>query len=115
VMAIAVVGVALGLAAGAVLPYAAGGLAARFIAVPLALAPAPEALLLAAAFGFLVAAAFALPPLGRAHDVAATAILRAEAQPLAGLPRRRYLVALAVTSAALLALTLLSASDARLT
>jgi putative ABC transport system permease protein len=115
VMAIAAIGIALGVVGGAVLPYLAGGLAARFIAVPLDLAPAPAALLLAATFGFLVAAAFALVPLGRAHDVAATAILRAEAEPLTGLPRRRYLIALGLVSVALVTLTLVTASDATLT
>lgn len=115
VMAIAAVGVVVGLVAGVVLPYLAGGLAARFVSVPLTLDPAPAALALAAAFGFLVAAAFALAPLGRAHDVAATAILRAQAQPLGGLPRWRYRIALVVVAGALIALTLLTAADPGLT
>jgi putative ABC transport system permease protein len=111
VLAIAAVGVLLGLAAGVALPYLAAGMAARFIAVPIDPAPSAAALALAAGFGMLIAAAFALIPLGRAHDVPATAILRAETRPLAGLPRRRYLVAIAATVVLLVALTLAGASD----
>src|SRR5262249_13976192 len=69
VMLLALVGSVLGLALGASLPF---GVAAVFRAIiPLPIAPAlqPLELALALFYGLLTALAFALWPLGRAHDV----------------------------------------------
>ena len=76
VLVLAALGALPGLALGAALPFAvASGLGA---ALPLPLAPAlhPGDLALALLYGLLTAVAFALWPLGRAHDVAASTLFR---------------------------------------
>lgn len=76
IMLLAGVGIALGLVIGAIAPFAT----ARFLesVVPIAAEASiyPGALAIAAVFGVLTALAFALLPLGRTRDVAATALFR---------------------------------------
>ncbi|HEY9056919.1 MAG TPA: ABC transporter permease [Aurantimonas sp.] len=76
IMLLAGVGIILGLVLGAIAPFAT----ARFLesVVPIAAEASvyPGALAIAAVFGGLTALAFALLPLGRTRDVAATALFR---------------------------------------
>ncbi|WP_442873045.1 ABC transporter permease [Aurantimonas sp. A3-2-R12] len=76
IMLLAGVGIILGLVLGAIAPFAT----ARFLesVVPIAAEASvyPGALALAAVFGVLTALAFALLPLGRTRDIAATALFR---------------------------------------
>ena len=60
--------------------------------------------MLALLYGMLTALAFALWPLGRAHDVPVGALFRDEVAPQPMLPRRRYIVATVAAVAALAAL-----------
>jgi putative ABC transport system permease protein len=102
VMILAAIGTALGLLVGIALPFA---ISAAFGAVlPLPIEPAVHAgeLVFAIAYGFLTALAFALWPLGRAHDVPVSSLYRDEIAPERRIPRRRYVV-LAVLVIALLA------------
>jgi putative ABC transport system permease protein len=66
--------------------------------IPLPIAPAlqPVELLLAFCYGLLTALAFALWPLGRAHDVPVSALFRDAVSPSARWPRWRYVVATAL-------------------
>ncbi len=85
VMLLAAIGTAIGLVIGAILPFA---IAAAFSGVmPLPIEPALHAaeLSFAVLYGFLTALAFALWPLGRAHDVPVSALYRD-----AVAPERRY-------------------------
>ena len=85
VMLLAAIGTAIGLVIGAILPFA---IAAAFGGVmPLPIEPALHAaeLSFAVLYGFLTALAFALWPLGRAHDVPVSALYRD-----AVAPERRY-------------------------
>jgi putative ABC transport system permease protein len=114
VLILASIGVAIGLAIGAALPFA---LAAAFGAImPLPLAPAfdPGQLALAAAYGMLTAATFSLWPLGRAHDVPVSALFRDQIAPLRRLPRWRYVIAAAMTAAAFVVLALTAAFDRKI-
>jgi putative ABC transport system permease protein len=114
VLIVASIGVVIGLAAGAALPF---GAAAVFGAIsPLPLAPAiyPGALVLAAAYGLLTAAMFSLWQLGRAHDVSVAALFRDHIAPLRLMPRRRYVVAVATTAAAFVILAVTAAHDRRI-
>jgi putative ABC transport system permease protein len=114
VLIVAAIGVAIGLAAGAALPF---GIAAVFGAVsPLPIAPAvyPGQLVLAAAYGLLTAVMFSLWQLGRAHDVPVAALFRDQIAPLRLVPRRRYVLAVAATAAAFVALAVAAAFDRRI-
>ncbi|MGE0665996.1 MAG: ABC transporter permease [Sphingomonadales bacterium] len=101
VMLLASVGVIVGLALGAAIPYAAIAYLQDILPVPASPGVYPMSLLLAAAYGLLTVLAFAAWPLGRARDVPAAGLFRQVVAPVAGRPRWRYV---ALTGAALLAL-----------
>jgi putative ABC transport system permease protein len=114
VMLLAAVGTAIGLAVGAFLPFA---ISAAFGGVlPLPIVPAVHAgeLALAVLYGFLTALAFALWPLGRAHDVPVSALYRDAVAPERRSPRARYVLLIVLTSAALAALAILLAYDRKI-
>ena len=114
VMAIAAIGTAAGLVVGAALPFL---LAWAFGAVlPLPIEPALQwgQLGLAAMFGLLTALAFALWPLGRAHDIPVSALFREAVSGGWSLPRKSYLLAAATVTLMLAALSILLAYDKRI-
>jgi putative ABC transport system permease protein len=76
VMMIAVAAVIVGLAAGAALPFLVEAFFAADIPAPARYAVYPEPLLLAALFGLLSAAAFAIPPLARAREIMPASLFR---------------------------------------
>jgi putative ABC transport system permease protein len=114
VLVLASIGVAIGLAVGAALPFAVAAIFGAIAPLPLAPALYPGQLALAAAYGVLTAATFSLWPLGRAHDVPVSALFRDEVAPLRRLPRPRYVIAAAIAAAAFLALTLAAAFDRKI-
>lgn len=103
---IATVGIAIGLVLGSLLPFGISYFFGRLIPIPLAPGFHADVLLLAGIYGILVALAFALWPLGRAHDVPVSALFRDTVAENRQLPRRRYLIMVfvAVAGFALLAL-----------
>ncbi|HKH33596.1 MAG TPA: ABC transporter permease [Beijerinckiaceae bacterium] len=111
VLIIAGVGIAIGLAVGAVLPFAVGAVFGSMLPIPLAPTLAPGELALAALYGFLTALAFAIAPLGRAHDVQVSGLFRDQVDPERHYPRRRYLAILAISIVLLVALSLVAAYD----
>ena len=101
VMLLAAIGTAIGLVIGAILPFA---IAAAFSGVmPLPIEPALHApeLSFAVLYGFLTALAFALWPLGRAHDVPVSALYRDAVAPERRYPRAQYIALTALTVAIL--------------
>jgi len=78
IMALAGVGVAIGLVLGAALPFCIAGVLGPILPLPFTPALHPGELLAAVAYGLLTAATFALWPLGRAHDVPVSALFRDE-------------------------------------
>jgi putative ABC transport system permease protein len=76
VAALALLGIALGLAVGASAPLAMGALVADRLPIPALFAVYPAPLLRAALFGALAAAAFALAPLARARRTPPVALFR---------------------------------------
>jgi len=114
VMLLAGIGVALGLLIGALLPYAVAAALRTLLPLPLAPAVHPGELLSALAYGLLTAAAFSLWPLGRAHDVAVSALFRDEIAPLRRFPRLRYAIAAVLAALALTALAVTAAYDHRM-
>jgi putative ABC transport system permease protein len=111
VMALAAIGIAIGLVLGAALPFGLGYALRSVLPLPFAPALHPAELMLALAYGALTAAAFTLWPLGRAHDVPVSELFRDEIAPERRYPRARYMVATAVAVAALAALAVLAAYD----
>ncbi|MFK8252845.1 ABC transporter permease [Ancylobacter terrae] len=111
---IAGLGIAIGLAVGSALPFLAvwgfGDL------MPIAIEPAlqPSALLLAAAYGFLVALAFALWPLGLAHDVPVSALFRDRVEGGRRRPRALYVAATLAGAVALAAVAILTSQETRI-
>ena len=114
VLLLAAVGTAIGLIVGAALPFT---ISAAFGGVlPLPIEPDLHAreLTFAVLYGFLTALAFALWPLGRAHDVPVSALYRDAVAPEQRLPRARYVVSTALVIAALAGLAILLAYDRRI-
>lgn len=107
---VAAVGIAGGLALGALVPALVVAIAGDALPVPPRLALYPLPLATAAALGLLVALLFALPALARARHVPAATLLRDVLAP-GGLPSWRVIVAMLVLVAALVALAVLTASD----
>ena len=65
-------------------------------------------------YGFLTALAFALWPLGRAHDVPVSALFRDRSRRSAALPRKRYVALTGLVVAALAALAVVLAYDRKI-
>ncbi len=112
VMAIAALGVAIGLVIGALVPFAVQTLFGDVLPVPLETRLYPNALGLAALYGVLVALAFALWPLGTVRDVPATALFRDVGGNSRRFPRWPYLAGAASAMIGLGAIAFL-ASDSR--
>ncbi len=89
VLLLSAVGAAIGLALGAALPFAIAAAFGTIIPLPIAPALQPVELALAFGYGLLTALAFALWPLGRAHDVPVSALFRDAVSPERRWPRRR--------------------------
>ncbi len=111
---LALVGTAIGLAVGAVLPAAVVAAFGAAIPIPVATGVQPGELATAAAYGLLVALAFALWPLGRAHDVPVSALFRETVDGERRWPRPRYLALVAATLVVLVGLSVATSFNPRL-
>lgn len=114
ILAIAGIGIAVGLVLGALMPLATSAMLSSVLPVPAAGGLYPGALGLAALFGVLVTLAFALLPLGRARDVPATALFREMGFDPRGLPRLVYVFATLAVAVALAALAVWTSTDRRI-
>lgn len=111
VLALAGLGVGIGLVVGAVAPLLLGGALQGLLPVSARIGVYPGALVTAAAFGLLTALTFSLWPLGRSREVPAAALFRDVVAPAAGRPRAAYIAAMAAAALALAALAVLSADN----
>ncbi len=93
VMAIALVAVALGLVLGAAMPFAIGRFYGSEIPAPAIYAVYAGPLVLAAIFGIFSAAAFSVPPLARAKEIAPASLFRDLVAPTNTRGRLSYLLA----------------------
>jgi putative ABC transport system permease protein len=114
IMLVALFATLIGAAIGAALPFAIGWIFGAIIPLPFAPAFYPAVLALAIAYGLLTALAFALWPLGRAHDISVSMLFRDQVAAERAWPRRRYVAATALIVAALAALAIAAAYDRRL-
>jgi putative ABC transport system permease protein len=104
---LALIGIGIGLVVGALIPFAAGAALSGVLPIQLAASIYPTELALGLLYGLLTALAFALWPLGRAHDVPPTALFRDIVTGGSKLPRKRYLFATAITVLALAGIAIL--------
>ena len=111
---IALAGVAIGLVLGALAPVLASQFMADFLPISTAPRLYPGPLALAALFGLLTSLAFAIPPLGHAREVPATALFREQGFEARRLPGWPYLLAAGLLMAALAALAIYTAYDRRI-
>ena len=114
ILFLASIGIAGGLLLGALLPFAASAALASVLPLPSAGGVYPGALVAAAVFGVLVTLIFALPPLGRARNVPATALFRELGLEGAGRSRLVYLAVSVGLAAVLAALAVGLAADRRI-
>ena len=105
---VALIGALVGAALGAAIPFAVDWLFGSLLPIPLAPSIAPSVIALGLAFGLLTALAFSIAPLGRAHDLPVTTLIRDLAEERQGWPRKRYLAGAALAGAALVALAVLT-------
>ncbi|MDP3328049.1 ABC transporter permease [Parvibaculum sp.] len=111
VMALAAVGILIGLVIGGVAPFIVDAVAGDMIPIPADLGVYWGPLLLAAAYGVLTALAFAIWPLARAREVPATSLFRDLVAPSRRFPRPLYIAATAGALFALAALAVALAEE----
>jgi len=111
ILALSLAGAAIGLVVGAALPFLAASLIGPLIPLPFTPSFHAGELALALLYGLLTAVAFALWPLGRAHDVPVSALFRDEIAPERVIPRKRYIAATVLAVAVLAVLAVASAYD----
>ena len=114
VLVLATLGALPGLAIGAALPFLIAWGFGTVLPLPIAPAVHPGELALALLYGLLTAAAFALWPLGRAHDVPVSALFRDEVANERYWPRRPYIIATALVGCALASVAVELAYDRRI-
>ena len=105
---VALIGALAGAALGSAIPFAVDWLFGSLLPIPLAPSIAPSLIGLGLAYGLLTALAFSIAPLGRAHDVPVTTLIRDLVEERWGWPRKRYLAGAALAGAALIALAVLT-------
>lgn len=113
VMLVAAIGTVIGLAIGAGLPFLLDALFRNDLPLPLNPTLSPGELGLAAAYGLLTALAFAIVPLGQAHDVPVSGLFRDVVDPNGAGTRWRYRLILIGAILALVALSVATAFDRR--
>lgn len=104
------IGVAIGIAAPAVLKTALGAA----LPLPLAVDIYPREIAVGIGYGLATVAAFALWPLGRAHDIPVSALFRDAVARDRRWPRKRYIALVALAVLALIAIAIVFAWDRRI-
>jgi putative ABC transport system permease protein len=114
IMLVALFATAIGAGIGAALPYVISWWLGAIIPLPVAPSLHPSVLVLSICYGLLTALAFALWPLGRAHDISVSRLFRDQVAPEQAWPRRRYVVATALVVAIFAALATQTTYDHRI-
>ncbi len=113
VTVLALIGSAIGLAAGAALPFLIVNVFGTLLPLPVVPALHFDQLVLSLVYGLLTALAFGLWPLGRVHDVPVAALFREAVTSTWHRPRWRYLALMAVVIALLIGVVIGLAYDKR--
>ncbi len=101
---VAVIGAPARGGARSAIPFAVNWLFGSLLPIPLAPSIEPSLIGLGLMYGLLTALAFSIAPLGRAHDLPVTTLIRDLVEERPGWPRARYLAAAALAGAALVTL-----------
>jgi putative ABC transport system permease protein len=101
ILAMTAIGVAIGLILGMLVPVVINGVLGDALPIHTEITASPKSLLLAAAYGTLIALIFALWPLGQTEHVRASVLFRDSVQPIKGRPRTS-IIAIVVALTALL-------------
>lgn len=112
ILAMSLVGIAIGLAAGVLVPAVLQMTLGGLLPIPSELSVSASSLLVAGLYGLLVALLFTLWPLGLAERVTAAVLFRDEVAGGSGIPHWTYIAATLVVGLSLAALAILS-SDAQ--
>ena len=104
----------LGAVLGAALPFVIATAFRSLIPLPVEPSLYPSTLVISTGYGLLTALAFALWPLGRAHDISVSMLFRDQIAAERRWPRRRYVIATLSIVAALAALAMVFTYDRRL-
>jgi putative ABC transport system permease protein len=114
ILLVALFAALIGAGLGAALPFAITAVFGAAIPLPVAPALHLPVLGLSIGYGLLTALAFALWPLGRAHDISVSSLFRDQIAAARKWPRRRYAIATVLIAAALAGLAIAFAYDRRL-
>ncbi|MFL6797137.1 MAG: ABC transporter permease [Xanthobacteraceae bacterium] len=114
VVTLALIGAVPGLIVGAALPYLIAWGFGRVLPIPLVPGLDPLALVLSLLYGLLTAVAFALWPLGRAHDIPAAALFRDKVERRSQRPRAAYMLGTILSGCVLAGLAVELAYDRRI-
>ncbi len=115
IMMLAGLGTAIGLALGASLPYLVSFLASSLLPFPIAPHLYIDRLALGALYGLLTAATFALPILGRAHDLPVAILFRDDLMSDQTKLKRRYQLMTAMVGLALFGIVLFASREKLIT
>ncbi len=110
-MVLATISIIIGMVLGAMIPLVAMAALQSILPINAVQAVYPLQLLLGMAYGYLTALAFALWPLGRAHDIAPTVLFRDEVSTRSRYPKPLYIAGAALTLVLLAGLALVMAYD----
>jgi putative ABC transport system permease protein len=113
IIVVALFATLIGAALGAAVPFAVTGAFGALIPLPVTPSLHPQVLALSIAYGLLIALAFALWPLGRAHDISVSMLFRDQIAAERTWPRLRYVAASAAIVAGLSALAIATTYDHR--
>jgi putative ABC transport system permease protein len=114
VLLLALIGIAIGLAIGAVLPFAFTALYGSVLPVRLEVGIYPSGLAWAAAYGLLTALIFILWPLGRAGQIRAGELLREEVSESRSWPPPLFMAASGLCAALLVTTAIVFAQDRKI-
>jgi len=114
ILLVALFAAALGAAAGAALPFIIVRAFGAILPLPVVPALHPQVLAVALGYGLLTALAFALWPLGRAHDISVSMLFRDRVAAERHWPRGRYLFATMAIGCLLAALAIFTTYDSRI-
>jgi putative ABC transport system permease protein len=114
IILVALVATLIGAGIGAAVPFAIAHWLAAVIPLPAAPALHPGVLTLSICYGLLIAFAFALWPLGRAHDISVSMLFRDQVAAERRWPRARYILATILVIAAFAALSVVATSQHRI-
>jgi putative ABC transport system permease protein len=115
ILLVALIGIAMGIAAGTATPVLAHAILQNILPLPLTSRIEVMPLLLTAALGLLVTLAFSIWPLARTHQIPASALFRHRIVHLHKFPRWPYLASIAAALASIAALIFTSFENHRIT